>query len=63
MKYLILILLLAGCSSITTSKHRCDNKVSVEKAMCIESYENYVRNRDYREFRAGAGKLPFYSNL
>jgi len=61
MKYFIILLLLASCSTITTSKHRCDNKVGVEKEMCLESYENYVRHLDYRRFRGGGMRHEFRS--
>jgi len=59
MKYLILFLLLTSCANWTTSKHRCDNKVGIEKEACLESYDNYVRHRDYRHFRGGAGRNHF----
>lgn len=61
MKYLIL-LLLTGCAGFTTSVHRCDYKVGLEKESCIESYRNYSRHINYREFRGGRGRHYFRSN-
>lgn len=53
MKLLFLLLFLAGCAEITTSKIRCDSFVAEEKNQCLESYENFIRHIDYREFRGG----------
>jgi hypothetical protein len=58
MKYLFL-LLLVGCSGFTTSKHRCDNKIGLEKEACMESYKNYVRHIKYMDFRGGGNRNYF----
>ena len=51
MKYLLLMILIVSCTTFTTSKHRCDNKVGLDKEVCIEHYNNYVKHRDYMKFR------------
>ena len=56
MKLLLLIyfiLTIYSCGTVTTSKHRCDKLVGVEKEQCLKAYENFVRNKDYRSFRGG----------
>ncbi len=57
----MLLFLLVGCAGFTTSKHRCDNKVGLEKEACLESYNNYVRHMDYVHFRGGVGRDYFRS--
>lgn len=51
MKYLLILLLFISCSTWTSSKHKCDVKFGTEKDDCLESYNNFVRNMDYRYFR------------
>lgn len=51
--FVVFTFIVIGC---TTSKTRCNNLVGIEKEQCLDAYYDYVRNRDYREFRGG-GRL------